>query len=300
MALNEFDAHFQTVVRETGAAYVKARQSIVEMGTAALAPVQARLTAVDWKVVLAAEILNGWLTRKDLFDQATEYVRGNLPGLRPITGAFTALQRARMVEQLGRDVVPLLLELVVKTPVGDAEQRQAVFGALQRLGDPRAVPVMLDLLAATGDQQLRILAADTLGELKDARAAGPLEGIVEDRSQSTDLRGVSAISIGKLRAPHALPLLEKVLLDESADLDLRKSAARGIDSLADTRATAALLRALDRKQDRELLLVIVDTLGDLGDASAIPALDRLARGHADRFVRESAQAARESIAARLQ
>ncbi len=299
MASNEFDLQFQAAAQETGPVYVKARDGIVGMGQAALPLLQAKRQAGDWKSLLAADILAGWITNKDLYDRATEFIKGNLPGEPPITGQFTPEQRAKMTAQLGRDVIPRLLEMLAKTrEIGTGDDRQALFGAISTLEDPRAVPVLLDLLATSEDAELRVLAADSLGKLKDLRAAAALEAIVKAPSQSAELRGVSAIGLGQLRTPNALPLLEGILLDPSADLALRKSAARGLSRLGDTQASATLLLALDRKADLELTLVLIDTLGELGNTSCLSALGRLASSHPDRFVRESAQDARGKVAER--
>ena len=299
MTSDEFDLQFQAAAKETGPVYVKARDGIVGMRHAALPSLQAKRQGGDWQSLLAADILSGWITNKDLFDRATEFIKGNLPGKPPITGQFTPEQRAKVTAQLGRDVTPRLLEILSKTrEFGTGDDRQALFGAISILRDSRAVPVLLELLATSEDSGLRVLAADSLGKLEDLRAAPALEAIMKDPSQSKELRGVCAIGVGQLRTPNASALLQGILLDQGEDLALLKSAARGLSRLGDTQATATLLQALDRNADVELTLILIDTLGELGNASCLPALRRLASNHPDRFVRESARDAQELVAER--
>jgi HEAT repeat protein len=299
MASSEFETNFQIVADGTGEAYRRARQRILDAGPAVAPLIEARRTASEWRSRLAAEVLSGWLSRKEVLERAGEYIQGNLPGEAPITGTFTPSQRAKMVEQLGGESVPRLLEMLISTPDElDGKAREAIFTALAALKDGRAVPGLLHVLETEQDPGTRVLAAATLGRTGETQAAAPLLRIVQTPSEPLALRAAAAIAVGELRAPDALALLTGMLQDPAADLALRKAAVQGLQRLEDRKANPALLRALERESDRELLILIVDTLASLGDASTLPALDRVAKGHSDRFVRESAEAARYNVAER--
>lgn len=299
----QFDSSFQAAVNDTGEPYLKARTTIIDTGAQAIPRLKARQTpSADWKTGMVADIMLGWLTEKDLFEKCTRYVKGDLPGEPPITGKFTLLDRAKAVANLGKDVVPRLLEMIIKTrEASDIDETGAVFGALSLLGDQRAVMPLLELLQSEKDADRKIGAASVLGRLRDVIAVQPLQGILLDGKQPTALRATAAVSLGELRDLRASVPLQNVLLDKTNLLELREAAVRAIDILGDPGASGALVRALPQalaeadEDDPSFPLIIIETLGKLGEASSLALLNDLAKKHSDEFIREAAQEAREKI-----
>jgi len=301
-AMNQdpFEASFEVAVRTTGTRYTDARQAIINLGGRALRELRAKQTAAaGWQTGVVADILIGWLTKRDLFEQCTQYVRGRLPGRPPITGKFTAVQRANAIARLGDEVVPRLLEMLLKTrDYTAAEESAAIFGALGRIGDKRAVPPLQELMTTESDDAIKTMAAGALGQLRDARAVQPLRAVLLDRVQSTALRATAAMSLGELGDSGALVALQDILLDRTNAPELRRAAARAIDKLGDPRASEALVQTLTKTEDLVLLQVVVEALGKLGNRAHRAPLEDLANDHGDEFIREAAREAAEKVLSR--
>ena len=198
MTKEEFEHHFFVVVEQTDAPYLEARQRILNMGSQATPWLeQKRGSSANWKNTLGVEILNGWLNERSKFELCKTYVKGNLPGRPPITGKFTAVQRAKAIANLRVSVTPCLLEMLLKThDQTKPEENAAIFGALARLGDKRSVEPLLHLLGPGNAEEMRLSAAGVLGQLQDSRAIAPLLSIVRDRAQPEALRATAALSLG--------------------------------------------------------------------------------------------------------
>ena len=294
-----FEASFQAAVRESGRPYLEAKQAILGMHAEALPLLKAKQApSSDWKTRLTADILIGWLSQQALFDQCTRYVKGELPGTPPITGKFSVLHRARAIVRLGKDTTPRLLEMLIKThDYANDDERAAIFGALLRIGDARAVKPLVELLQTSDDDGLRTSAAGALGSFHDPEVVKALRAVLVDKAKSAPLRASAAHSLGELKDSESLSALEKILLEKTNAFELRKAAARAIEQVGDPRATATLVQALTATNDLVLLQVIVEALGTIGDHSSLAALERMAH-HSDSHIREEARDAREKVLGR--
>ena len=139
--------------------------------------------------------------------------------------------------------------------------------ALQRLGDPRAVPALLTLLNTPG-RYTASFAARGLGFMKAQAAAGSLRQIVEQR------RGDPAVVIQAIRAVGALgdaaaaPVLTRIVADGEAGQTLRVEAMAALGTVA-------------RADSVDLML---DLLSDRSPAIRGAAMGALARLDGDTFV----------------
>ncbi len=302
MQTDQFEVAFQRAVQETGVPYSRARQDILDMGTQALSVLQSKqMVSADWQTTLVSAILIGWLTRPDLFHQCAQYARGNLPGRLPITGKFTAAQRANAIARLGPDTVPRILEMLLKTrEYQNEEESAALFGALVRIGDKSAVLPLIELLHTSRDTAIKTMTAGTLGQLRDPRATPPLRDVLLDEGQPTALRATAALSLGELRDEGVLRPLQDILLEETNSVELRKAAARALEKLGNVQASRALVESLNKIEDLVLLQIVVEALGKLGDEAALEPLHNLANTHEDEFIQEAAQEAQAQIRGRLQ
>jgi len=96
------------------------------------------------------------------------------------------------------------------------------------------------------------------------------------------------------RGAGAGPTIEKYLLD--TDPDVRVAAARTLGFIGRPESIPALLKALESEDDVQLAYVVVESLGRLGAADAIPTLDRTAREHWYPPVRAAAAVASRAAA----
>jgi hypothetical protein len=110
-----------------------------------------------------------------------------------------------------------------ESPGNDSAVRRAAAGALGELGDPSAVPPLLDALRDDDDIWVRLTAAEALGELVGPSAVPPLLDALRDDGDALrdgDVRAAVAGALGELGDPSAVP----PLLDALRDYD---SAVRG-------------------------------------------------------------------------
>jgi HEAT repeat protein len=198
-----------------------------------------------------------------------------------------AAARARAWNGVPGDVEALLADL--QDPA--AEVRAAAAFGLARLGTRDAVP-QLEAAAADGAALVRAAAARALGELRTGLPC--LVGLLDDADSL--VRQEAALGLGKLGDAAAVePLVGALDRGEWA-------AARALGELGDRRAVSPLIAALDRA---ELAPVAAESLGYLGDASALPALERALRSWTpsthqapdDVTLRDTAQTAIRSLRA---
>jgi HEAT repeat protein len=95
--------------------------------------------------------------------------------------------------------------------------------AFQRINDPRAAGVLLELF--NGDGQLtRAFAARGLGASKDQRAAAPLLAAAEDTGQPLAVRIQAVRAIALLNAPRAGEVMRRLITSPRVDQNLQLEA----------------------------------------------------------------------------
>jgi HEAT repeat protein len=117
--------------------------------------------------------------------------------------------------------------------------RAAALSTYARLGDPRAVPV---IMAALKDSDIRVRAeaARTLGQFGDGRATDALIASLND--PASDVRIQATFALGRLRESRALAPLSSLLNDRDQRVSL--AAAESLARMKDPRATRLLVAAL--------------------------------------------------------
>ena len=139
-----------------------------------------------------------------------------------------------------------------------------------------------------GNDDERKVAARFLGDLKDQRAVQALFVAVEDRDRNVRQQAIQ--SLGKMRDMRAAGVLRDALME---DKYVRGAAARALGQLRDTSAVDLLVSLVEREmhlQGRsgdELMESIARALGFLNDRRGVDALMRLLR-HPGVQVRSSA------------
>lgn len=118
--------------------------------------------------------------------------------------------------------------------------------------------------AREGDKEVRILAIQTLGKIRDEGVVDPL--ILALRDDDTDVKCTAASALGDLKIGRSVGPLIGLLDDE--DDKMRAAAAAALGEIKDPRAVSPLVRALERWHCQSAMS---DALSEIGEA-AIEAL----------------------------
>ncbi len=211
----------------------------------------------------AVEILGrrGWRLRRQIAPRLQRLLRDD-PDWRVRASSGRAIGRLSV-----RSAVPDLVRALRDPQV---EVRVVAAAALWRLPDPAAVPALVELLNDR-DAAARQWGALALGVIHDPRATQALLRIVDDPESAVRIDVIRSLGrIGDARAMAALSDVAKN--DDKADEE-RLEAVNALASIESPDKVNALTRLLSVDDDRVRLRVI-QALGQVGDALAIPALRR--------------------------
>ena len=196
----------------------------------------------------------------------------------------------------------LLLDTFTQAKTDDPRVRRYLALALGRLGNAKAVPVLLETVAAPtdaeGDAETRIYAVWALGAIGDEAAVPGLVHLAGDTDAG--LRKSALHALGAFATDDARRTLAAGL-DDAVE-DVRWNAALGLARQKDERAAPVLLQMLDRDhlaqveglrpdQAQEALLQAVAGAATLGVPGLRGALEKLRTGDPDLKVREAARVA---------
>ncbi len=136
-----------------------------------------------------------------------------------------------------------------------SDVRRAAVGALEALGDPRAIEPLIGALRHR-DEDVRCAAAEALGKLGDARAVEPLIRVLGH--WDPDVRCAAAVALGKLGEPKWREMI----------WGFKEDFAR-LSASGDARAVEPLILALGRRSDSH---AAAEALGKLGGPRAVEGL----------------------------
>jgi HEAT repeat protein len=260
MANGSFDTLFQNCVAETGPAYVAARDQLLALGEAAAAQLTGLTSDNDWRRATTAQILLGWLRNRPLFEEALAASSPTLPEGskgRPIKGTRTPTRRANVFTSYGETIVPLLLEIVIKTGLaGDDHRLQPALLALDSLRDSRAVMPLIDLAERTDSAGLQLYTLAVLGTIGDERAADVAQRVFANRDKSSSVRGAAAVALGQLRATSSTPALLAVARDPNESQILRENAVHALGYMGDLSTGTPLSSLLDESREERISLAL--------------------------------------------
>jgi cyclophilin family peptidyl-prolyl cis-trans isomerase/HEAT repeat protein len=112
--------------------------------------------------------------------------------------------------------------------------------AFQRVNDPRAAAVLLDLFNGQG-QLTRAFAARGLGVLKDQKAAAALLAAIDDAGQPLAVRIQAVRAIAQIRDSHGGAAMRKLIVSPKVDQNLQLEAISALAQLRDPAATDLLI-----------------------------------------------------------
>ena len=176
----------------------------------------------------------------------------------------------------------------------DPRVRRYLALALGHVGDPQAVPVLLEALS-DGDPETRIYAIWALGSLGDDRAVEPLLELVQH--DDPGLRKMAVYSLGTLGAEESRATLQAALGDY--EMDVAWNAAIALAKLGDDSGRDRIFQMLDRKflssvadmteeQRSEAMMNAMKGAVLLGDPSFQPSLTEISEQDPNLKVRQAA------------
>jgi len=158
--------------------------------------------------------------------------------------------------------------LVAELEDPHSPSRRAVIDSLGQIGDQRAIG---PLLAAVSDPDpnIRVAAVDALSEVRDSNVVASLINALKDPNKY--VRAVAAAALGKAGDATAVEPLVAVLTDE--DWAVRKAAGDALARLRDKRAVEPMI-ALVNDHDQDVREAAVYALGEIRDGRAVECLVR--------------------------
>lgn len=139
-------------------------------------------------------------------------------------------------------LVPEMIDTFQEAERDDPRVRRYLALAFGNVGDPRAVPALLEALA-DDDPETRIYAIWALGSLGDERAVAPLLELAQH--DDPGIRKMVVYSLGSLRAEEARTTLHAAL--EDYQMDVAWNAAIALAKLGDASGRGRILQMLDRE-----------------------------------------------------
>jgi HEAT repeat protein len=180
-----------------------------------------------------------------------------------------------LLQKLGdKRAAPALLGLVAET---DLEVRHAAIGALGGLKSKRGVLPLIEILLRHAKLETRLTAAWALGLVNDERACAPLLQVFRDLEEDEMLRIHAAIALGNGVCVCIVPDLVNVLQSDETPA-IRGYAAHALGFIGDRSAYEPLVRALaDPNEVLEVRCEAAEALGELCEKRAIPVFRALLR-----------------------
>lgn len=169
---------------------------------------------------------------------------------------------------------PALLDAMISTlRDDDGDHRKHVINALGRLGDPRSVIPLVELLSKPIKGRYRV--ARALGQICAIEATPALIHAVQEgyQSDAPELTGQAAWALGQLRSTQAVPDLIQVLhIANRNDDSLLVMVCEVLGRIADPRAVDELIAVLDREQDAPPRQMAIWALGKICNLETVAVL----------------------------
>jgi HEAT repeat protein len=177
----------------------------------------------------------------------------------------------------------------------DPRVRQYLTLVLGKLGDARAVPVLVDALHDPV-VETRIYALIALAELRDRGSVAAV--IAATKDEDKDVRKTAVYALGEIGDARAVPVLEEALNDQIADI--RFNAAMALSRFGDQKAQPVLRAMLDRAaldrvagmrpdQKEDAMVAAIPAYAKLAGKASTAELTPLANGDPSMRVRAAAK-----------
>jgi HEAT repeat protein len=200
---------------------------------------------------------------------------------------------AEVLVRIGAAAVPVLQEHLFD------ERWYVVRNAVSIIGRIRSQESLVHLTPLLEHQDIRVR-RETIRALARIGSQGAVEILLQAaEADDQELRRQALLSLGAIRAAGAIPTLLKLLEQPNwnrKSFDIKKDAIRALGEIGATEAVpklAALLgkrRLLRRARHDELRAAAAAALGEIGEESARPALEKATDDRAASVARAAAQA----------
>jgi HEAT repeat protein len=150
--------------------------------------------------------------------------------------------------------------------------RAAAAAGLAERGEESAVPLLASRLAQDKDKFVRKTAAYALGGFHGRERTSALVAAIKDKDM--EVRGAVAVSLGDHPDAEAVPALSAALSDKSAFIRAQAAHALGVNGQGASQTVPNLIGLLAKDEDAEVRRCAAAALGQIGDRSALPALER--------------------------
>jgi HEAT repeat protein len=137
------------------------------------------------------------------------------------------------------------------------------------------------------DPEKRLEALKGFGEMNEPRAIEYLVAAANDPDMRIRIKAID--TLGNIKATDATPLLIQQLFMRDTDLGTKQRILACLGKIGDERATKPILDFLARDVDPAVQGNAIFALGDIGDPTALPALETIARDGRDERLRALAQ-----------
>ena len=180
-----------------------------------------------------------------------------------------------------------------------ADERRTAAQLLGELGDPRALPVLQDVLDKDNDVLLRRAAAAGLRRLAGPETAPFLETLMGNGGEDRFVRMSAAYGLAQLGKPQGVSGLTMIFDESNADGRGRDVAFRALRSLNDERALPFMRQVAASGAEPSYRLQAIRFLTTQGDRQALAALQQIMQSPSEQpSIRDAATRAYTTIASR--
>lgn len=225
--------------------------------------------------------------------QLAEAQRAEIARLTALLQSGDEEERRNAVHRLAAMRDPATTE-ALRTALDDKAERvrAAALAGLGHLQEPALAPFIAIYLTKEKSPFVRKVAAYALGQTGGSEATAAL--IIGLRDKDMEVRGAAAVALSRTPDGAAIAPLIVALQDKSSFVRAHAAAALGINGRAAAQAVPPLIKVLTTDEDHEARRQAAEALGQIGEPSALPALER-AEHSSDPYLSQAAREARSQI-----
>ena len=181
----------------------------------------------------------------------------------------------------GKSAVPQLVEFVKDKSKNEYARVLVISEVLMQIKDKRIADVLMDIIEdRTESDNIRRNAIDSLGDQEDERAVNILLDVFCNRNESMLVRDRAGIALDKIGSPNAIDVLLSVMEDDTRDTEIRVRAAFALGSI---KSEEGILPLIDMMKSGKLPIgpftALCELARSLRDDRAIEAVVEEFRKH---------------------
>lgn len=194
-------------------------------------------------------------------------------------------EQKRTVEILAKEgtveAIPVLADALRDEKNVRADVRGKIAHEISEFHDNRAIPYLVEAINEDESDTVVNYAVASLGDLGNIEALDTLKNVLRSSDEYADnIRYTAALSLAELEDVQVIPALSDVLDDETDSEDVRSAAVQALSNLEDAKTTSALINALSAPEEN-VRGIAIEALGSLGTKEAISELQELVENPSD-------------------